>query len=136
MLKSVTARDYMATNLITFTPDMDVLEAVEWLLDYQISGAPVVDEQHQLIGVLSERDCLQTVLSAAYHDDLGATVGELMTAQVDTVEADTSIVELAEMFLKSNRRLYPVVEEGRLVGQISRRDVLKAFERFVNPKAK
>ena len=136
MLKSVTARDYMATNLITFTPDMDVLEAVEWLLDYQISGAPVVDEQHQLIGVLSERDCLKTVLSAAYHDDLGATVGELMTAEVDTVDADTNIVELAELFLKSNRRRYPVVEEGRLVGLISRRDVLKAFERFVNPKAR
>jgi CBS domain-containing protein len=136
MLKSVTARDYMATNVVTFTADMDVLEAVEWLLDYQISGAPVIDEQHQLVGMLSEKDCLKTVLSAAYHDDLGATVGELMTAGVETVDADTSIVELAELFLKTNRRRYPVVEEGRLVGQISRRDVLKAFERFVNPKAR
>ena len=136
MLKSVTARDYMETTLVTFRPEMDVLEAVEWLLEYRISGAPVVDEQHQLIGVLSEKDCLKTVLSAAYHDDLGATVGELMTPKPETVDADTSIVDLAELFLKTNRRRFPVVDEGVLIGQISRRDVLRAFERFVNPKAR
>lgn len=135
-MKSVTARDYMATYLVKFTPEMDVLDVVNSLLQYRVSGAPVVDEQNHIVGVISERDCLKAVLSAAYHDDLGATVGELMTTDVETVDADMSIVQVAELFLKSNVRRYPVLEEGRLVGQISRRDILRAFVRFVNPKAR
>ena len=137
MLKSVTARDYMASGLVTFKPDTDVLEAVKDLLEYRISGAPVVDDHHRLVGVISEKDCLKTVLSAAYNGDWGATVAELMTKEVETVAADASIVEVAEMFVKDNRRRYPVVDdEGRLVGQISRRDILRALEFFVSPKAK
>jgi len=134
MLKSVTARDYMATYLVTFKTDTDVLEAVNSLLQYRISGAPVVDEQNHMLGIISEKDCLKAVLSAAYHDDLGATVGELMTKHVETVDADISILDVAELFLKTNIRRYPVLHEGRLVGQISRRDILRAFVRFVNPK--
>jgi CBS domain-containing protein len=126
----------MATTLVTFTPDMDVLEAVRMLVEYKISGAPVVDEKHHLVGVLSEKDCLKAVLSATYHDDLGATVGDLMTPHVEAVDADASIIEIAEKFLEHNRRRYPVLDEGRLVGQISRRDVLRAFQKFVNPKAR
>ncbi len=136
MLHSVTARDYMATTLVTFTPDMDVLQAVKMLVEYKIAGAPVVDEKKHLVGMLSEKDCLKTVLSATYHDDLGATVGDLMTPNVEWVDADTSIVEIAEMFLEHNRRHYPVLDEGRLVGKIARRDVLRAFLKFVNPKSR
>jgi CBS domain-containing protein len=136
MLHSVTARDYMAAYLITFNTDTDVLEAVNLLLQYRISGAPVVDEQHHIIGIISEKDCLKAVLTAAYHEDLGVTVGDLMTPNVKSVDADMSIVEVAEKFLEDNVRRYPVLEEGRLVGQISRRDILRAFIRFVNPKAK
>lgn len=135
MLRSVTARDYMATTLVTFTPDMDVIEAVRMLVEYRISGAPVVDGKHHLIGMLSEKDCLKSVLSASYHGDLGATVGDLMTPHVEAVDAESSIIDIAERFLEHNRRRYPVLEEGRLVGQISRRDVLRAFQKFVNPKA-
>ncbi len=136
MLRSVTARDYMATTLVTFKPDMDVLEAVRMLVEYKISGAPVVDDKHQLVGILSEKDCLKAVLSATYHDDLCATVGDLMTPSVEAVDADSSIIEIAERFLEYNRRRYPVLEEGRLIGQISRRDILRAFQKFVNPKTR
>ena len=136
MLKSVTVRDYMAAYVVTFNPDTDVLEAVNDLLQYRISGAPVVDEQHHIVGIVSEKDCLKAVLSAAYHDDLGVNVGDIMTHKVETVDAEMSIVELAEKFLAENVRRYPVLEEGRLVGQISRRDILRAFVRFVNPRAK
>jgi CBS domain-containing protein len=124
----------MATYLVTFKTDTDVLEAVNSLLQYRISGAPVVDEQNHMLGIISEKDCLKAVLSAAYHDDLGATVGELMTKDVETVDADISILDVAELFLQTNIRRYPVLHEGRLVGQISRRDILRAFVRFVNPK--
>ena len=136
MLRSVTARDYMATTLVTFTPDMDVIEAVRMLVEYRISGAPVVDGKNHLIGMLSEKDCLKSVLSASYHDALGATVGDLMTPHVEAVDAEMSIIEIAERFLEHGRRRYPVLDDGRLVGQISRRDVLRAFQKFVNPKAK
>jgi CBS domain-containing protein len=134
MLRSVTVRDYMATYLVTFTENMDAIEAVDHLLQYRISGAPVVDEQHHLIGMLTEKDCMKTVLSAAYHDDLGATVGDLMTRTVETVDVETGIIDLAEKFLKTNIRRYPVVDDGRLVGQISRRDVLRAFLIFMDPR--
>ncbi len=134
MLRSVTVRDYMATYLVTFTPDMDAIEAVDHLLQYRISGAPVVDEQHHLIGMLTEKDCMKTVLSAAYHDDLGATVGDLMSREVETIEADMGMIELAERFLKTHIRRYPVLDDGRLVGQISRRDVLRAFLIFMDPR--
>jgi CBS domain-containing protein len=77
---------------------------------------------------------MKTVLSAAYHDDLGGTVGELMTRTVETVDVDMGIVELAERFLKTSVRRYPVLDDGRLVGQISRRDVLRAFLIFMDPR--
>lgn len=134
MLRSVTVRDYMATYLVTFTETMDAIEAVDHLLQYRISGAPVVDEQKHLIGMLTEKDCMKTVLSAAYHDDLGATVGDLMTRTVETIDVDMSMVELAERFLKTSIRRYPVLDDGRLVGQISRRDVLRAFLIFMDPR--
>lgn len=136
MLRSVTARDYMSDALVTLQPGMDVLEAVDLLLEFKISGAPVVDEDHELVGMLSEADCLKTVLSATYHNDLGANVEDVMTTTVDTIDANSSIVEVAEYFLSKHRRRLPVVEDGRVIGQISRRDVLAAFQKFTDPRAR
>ena len=129
-LKSVTVRDYMATGLITLTPEMGVMEAVQKFLDYRISGAPVVDERGNMIGMLSEKDCLKVVLNAAYYEEMGGTVNDFMMKDVITIDASTGIVEVAEMFIKSSFRRYPVVSDDKLIGQISRRDVLKALEKL------
>ena len=128
MPKPVTARDYMSATLVTFTPDMDILQAINQLIEKRISGAPVVDKQGNLIGVLSEKDCLRVALQASYHGELAGTVAEYMHGEVKTVDAEASIADVAAMFLKDDYRRYPVIRDNRLVGQISRRDVLRALE--------
>ena len=130
MPKSITVREYMAANLVTFTPDMEILRAIHELVEKRISGATVVDERGNVIGMLSEQDCMKVALHAGYYGEHGGRVSEYMSTDVKTIDADTSILELAELFLESSYRRYPVVEDNRLVGQISRRDVLRAMEKL------
>ena len=128
MLKPVLVKDYMSASLITLTPDMGVLRAVSLLVEKRISGAPVVDKLGNLIGILSEKDCMRIALTASYHEESAGRVAEYMQPIVKTVDANASIVEVATMFLQEEYRRYPVLKDNRLVGQISRRDVLKALE--------
>ncbi len=128
MLHSISVKDYMAANLVTLTPDMDVLDAIHKLVENVVSGAPVVDHYGNIIGLLSEKDCMKVALSASYYEEAGGKVEEFMTKEVKTVDAETNLVEVAELFMNSPYRRFPVVEDNRLVGQISRRDVLKALE--------
>lgn len=127
MLRSVLVKDYMSANLVTFTPQMDVLNAIQMLVDHRISGAPVVDETGNVVGVLSQKDCLKIALDASYYGEWGGRVSEFMSRNAKTVEAETSILEVAEMFMEDEYRRYPVMEENRLIGQISRHDVLRAL---------
>lgn len=128
MTTSTAARDYMTSDLITLTPDMDIHRAMRILLDKRLSGAPVIDPIGNLIGVLSKKDCLKVAFSASYHKEWGGSVSDYMEDDVQTIQADTDIVEVAEIFLESPFRRFPVMEKGRLVGQISRCDVLRALD--------
>ena len=130
MSKSITVREYMTANLVTFTPDMEILRAISALVEKRISGATVVDERGNVVGMLSEQDCMKVALHAGYYGDHGGRVSEFMSTEVKTIDVDTSILELAELFLKSPYRRYPVMDDNRLVGQISRRDVLRAMEQL------
>lgn len=125
--KPVLARDYMTSAVVTLGPDMSLLEAVQVLLDHHISGAPVLDSTGRLVGLLSEKDCLHAALSAAYHGDLGGLVSDHMQRDVATVADDTPIFDVARRFIDGHFRRYPVVHGHRLVGQVSRRDVLRAL---------
>ena len=132
MLKSVKVSDYMTRKLITFTEDMDLFEAIRVFSETQVSGAPVTDNNGQLIGIMSEVDCLRGILDKTYHEEeVGGTVGEFMTCTVDTVDANTDIIAIAEQFIHRGRRRIPVVEDGKLVGQVSRKDILRAVNDFV-----
>ncbi|MFT6218635.1 MAG: CBS domain-containing protein [Cycloclasticus pugetii] len=130
MFKSVLIKDYMATNLTTFTPELEISQAIKYLNTHKISGAPVVDERGTLVGMLSEKDCLQVALQSTYYEDwVGGVVSEYMTEELETVPDTASIVDVAEKFLKSSFKRYPVLDEdGELVGQISRSDVLRALD--------
>ncbi len=128
MLHSVTVRDYMSAPLVTFSPDMDVLRAIHLLLENQITGAPVLDKLGNIVGYLSETDCLQVAMDASYHEDWGGKVGELMTPEAMTVESDASILQVARIFRNTSIKSLPVMDENRLVGRITRSDVLRAFE--------
>lgn len=128
MLHAISVKDYMAANLVTFSPDMDVLDAIHLLLENGISGAPVVDKRGNVVGILSEVDCMKVALSASYHEEWGGKVSEFMSRQVKTIDAEANLVEAAELFMKEPHRRFPVMDDNRLVGQISRRDVLRALE--------
>ena len=127
-LRSVKVADYMAVNPVTVTPDMEILQAIHLLVEHRISGAPVVDLRGNLVGMLSEQDCLKVALSASYHGELGGKVEDFMAKELLTVEANASILDMAELFLETSYRRFPVMERQRLIGQVSRRDVLRALE--------
>ncbi|HMQ07606.1 MAG TPA: CBS domain-containing protein [Saprospiraceae bacterium] len=126
---------YMSTQLITFTPDVDIREATRILLKNNISGAPVVDKDGKLIGILSERDCIQLILDGDYNQiPYGSgTVRDYMSTQLKTIDASKTIVDAAYEFVNTPYRRFPVLEDGKLVGQISRRDILKAIDN-ISPK--
>lgn len=130
MFKSVKVRDYMNTEPVTFSPHTDLFKAIDMLVAHRISGAPVVDEQGYLVGVLSESDCLRGILSGSYFEEACGSVGAFMSEVVETIDADADILKAAAHFVERGRRRLPVMDHGRLVGQISRRDLLRALKSF------
>ena len=128
MFHSHCVRDYMATNLITVAPDMEILRAACVLIDNNISGAPVVDQSGKLVGMLTERDYLRVILDAGYYQDYGGQVKKFMSKDVISISPDESLMTLAKRFMDNAYRRYPVLENDQLVGQISRRDVLRVLE--------
>ena len=127
-LKSILVKDYMSRTLVKFNPKTSVLDAVHTLVEHRIAGAPVVDDAGNLVGMLSELDCLKVAMQAGYHGSYGGPVSEYMSHNVETVNGDMSIVDLAQKFLDTRFRRFPVTDNNRLIGQISRRDVLRALQ--------
>ena len=127
MKKPISVKDVMTTAMVTFSEDMELIQASRLLVDHEISGAPVVNEQGHLVGILTERDCFKPTVDARYHDELAGKVREFMTRDVVSVNPDMSVMDLATLFLKNKYRRYPVVSEKKLVGLISRRDVLQSL---------
>ncbi len=120
-------KNYMITRLITLTRDMDVYFAIGLLLKNRISGAPVIDNNN-LVGILSEKDCLRIFANGSFYDMPGGPVSKFMTDVVSTVKPNSDLFSVADVFLQHNFRRMPVVEGKKLVGQISRRDVLRAIQ--------
>jgi len=117
-----------ASDLITFKPDQSIEEVIDIIIAKGISGAPMLDATRKLVGIISEKDCLRIIVDKAYHDlpSSSRKVSDYMTAKVKTVESSIDIVAAANEFLNSPVRRLPVVENGVLIGQISRRDILRA----------
>ncbi|MDD5034047.1 MAG: CBS domain-containing protein [Methylococcaceae bacterium] len=127
MLANISVKDYMTPNPVVFRENTEVFEAIRKLMDHRTTGAPVVDESGKIIGAFSELECLRIVVNSAYYEGRGGKVAEHMTRDVTFVDADASIVEVAELFAKSSLRHFPVLKNGKLVGVISRVDILKAL---------
>lgn len=119
--------DIMTSQLVTFTPDTNIHKAIHVLLEKRLSGAPVVDGSGALVGIISKKDCLKIVFSTGYHQDQGGLVSEYMSTNVQTLDFDMNLIDAAEHFIKSNFRRFPVMQDGKLVGQISRHDILKSL---------
>ncbi len=121
--------DYMSTKIITFTEDQPIEEVIETLIRNRISGGPVVNDSNELVGIISEGDCIQQISESRYYNlpiSKKNTVGKAMVKKVETIDADMNIFDAANQFLKSKRRRFPILENGKLIGLISQKDVLKA----------
>ena len=130
MLRSVEAKDHMTRSPVTLTPETKIFEAIEALIERSISGATVLDEHGSVVGVISEMDCLQAILSGTYHGEAGGTVGAIMTREVESVEEGVNVLEVAQQLIDGHRRRFPVVKEGKFVGQVSCRSILRAVIEF------
>lgn len=128
MSQNVSVADIMTKKLITFTLDTQVLSAIDQLISKKISGAPVVDKDGNLLGILSEIDCMQTFMQSTYHNEMGGLVKDYMSDKVSFIPSTMGIMDVAEYFLETHFRRLPVVDNGKLVGQVSRRDVLRAIQ--------
>lgn len=120
--------DYMTKNLVTFSPGQSILQVMELFIKHRISGGPVLDELGHLVGIVSEADCMKQISESRYFNMpiLEKGVEHFMTKNVETISPDMNIFDAASQFYKGNRRRLPVVEDGRLVGQISRKDIVVA----------
>ncbi|MBY4893867.1 CBS domain-containing protein [Rhodobacteraceae bacterium N5(2021)] len=119
--------DHMARHLVTLSPDQEINNAMHVLLKHGVSGAPVVDGEARLVGILTEKDCLRAALEASYYRDWGKPVSAYMQRDVATIEPDIDILAACQTLLDGPYRRFPVVDDGRLVGLISRTDVLRAL---------
>ena len=124
-IKEMRVRDFMLTKPVVFTPEMDLLDAVRILVDRRVSGAPVVDERGNLVGILTERDFLRATVVAGYHGEGGGRVGDYMSSPVQAVNAEDSLLDVAARFVEAKHRSFPVMEDNRVVGLVTRRDVLR-----------
>ena len=116
-------------HMVTFKPDQGIQEAIAIILEKKISGAPVLDEHCHLVGNLSEKDCLRIIVDRTNKLPVGdKKVSDYMSTKVFTFAPSTNVVEAAIEFLSSPIRRYAVVEKGALIGEISRREILRAAQ--------
>jgi CBS domain-containing protein len=127
MLAKITVADYMATKLVTLTKDTNVINAIKILLDHKITSAPVMDSKGHFVGMFSEKDGLKVFLESVYDQGMAGKVGDYVSVNILNVDANSSIVDLAEKFDKSVTRSFPVFQDGEFVGVISRVDILRAL---------
>lgn len=126
--KTLLVSDIMTHDLVVFTKDQTIHDVMQLFIKHRISGGPVVDDARRLIGVISEADCMREISDSRYFNlpILDRAVEHFMTSIVDTIDASKTIFEAASMFFKTSRRRFPVLERNKLVGQISRKDIVVA----------
>ncbi len=117
-------------DLISFAPDTPVGQAVASMVENDISGAPVLDRIGDLLGVVTAKDCFKAALDGSYYGDWEGAVSDYMTAEVRTLDANTDLVAAASLFLEVDFRRFPVLREGRVIGMVTRLDVLRALYRI------
>lgn len=127
MTDRLTVGQFMVTDIVTFTPETEIGKAARVLLEKRIAGAPVVDSSDALVGILTKKDCFKVALSAAYYAQWGGLVLDSMTRKLHTLDASLDIVAAAEQFIATPYRMFPVTSDGKMVGVLSRTDLLSAF---------
>ena len=130
-LETPSVTEYMTRKLITFKPDTPMSEVIDTLLEKRITGAPVVNDKGELVGLIDDKDCLNMLVGGAYynHPVEKDTVSSYTSNVMKTISDKSSIVDVANIFLHTPyKRLLVMDDRGKLVGQISRRDILRAIK--------
>ncbi|NGZ12507.1 CBS domain-containing protein [Vibrio aestuarianus] len=126
-MQSLKVKDYMTLQAVTFKPEMPLTAALDKVIRSDHLGGPVINDQEQVIGFLSEQDLLDKLVKVSYFCQDTHLVSDCMHPDVLSVGPDTSIIELADMMKVGKPKVYPVIDQGKLVGIITRRDVLRAL---------
>jgi len=133
MLKSVNLRDYMLPNPVKVHAADNIMDAMKVIIDNKISGVCVVDDDANLVGILSELDCLRAVLGAVYNQsNVGVVRDHMSSDNLIVAHPNEDIVDVAQDMLIKSKRRRPVVENGKLIGQITCRQLLSAVMKFSN----
>lgn len=128
-MESLQVSDYMSQRPVTFTTEMPVAEAVEKLLHSHQTGGPVVNEKRELVGFLSEQDCLRQMIESSYYREQVARVSDIMVKDALSVKPYSSVLEVAQKMISDKPKVYPVVDDdGVLLGSISRAQILNAID--------
>jgi CBS domain-containing protein len=126
-VKRVRVGDFMVGDPFTVSPETEIRRVVQLLIEHDLSGALVTDEAGDVVGVITERDCIAVAAEAGYYGHWGGPVSRFMSSPVESVTASDSLVDVATRMVQSPYRRFPVIDDGRLVGLISRREVLRAI---------
>jgi CBS domain-containing protein len=124
----------MTKNVITITRETPIMEAAQILVDRHITGIPVVDAENNLVGILSEFDVLRLLLDVGAAE--GHIVDEFMTKKVLSFEDNVTAIDVCEFFMTNpSKRRVPITHQGKLVGLVSRGDIVKIIVKLRAKKA-
>lgn len=131
-MESIKIKDYMTFQPLTLNKDTPLITAVESLFEHECLGAPVIDQQKKLIGFLSEEDCLSVMLKRTYHCDMMMKVSDCMRTEVLSVDIEANILAVAESMVGQKPKMYPVLDDDKVVGLITRTQILQAICKHLN----
>ncbi len=132
MIQYPLVREFMDRRFVTLRAEMPVYQAIHIFLENRVTGAVVVgSREDELVGVLSEKDCLQGFVQGAYNNEPVGTVADFMSSKITSIDPNLDVMAVAGLFMKHVYRRFPVVEDGRLIGQITRRDLLRAVHQIL-----
>ena len=133
MFRSVNALDYVTAQPVLVKANANIFSVIHELIVHKVSGATVVDDDNNVVGIISEFDCLKAILDGSYYNEVNGTAADFMTTEVESLPPHVDIIEVAKRMLETKRRRMPIVDNGKFVGQISVRSILLAVKNFDVP---
>ena len=131
-MSDVELQKYMLNKPITVKPEMTLFRAAHQILRYKVSGVCVIDDDNNLVGILSELDCLRAIVNSDEEAEM-VLVADVMTTEIECSHPHDDIIRVASSMLEKKHRRLPVSVDGKLAGQITCRQILKAIKDFAAP---